>query len=94
MSNEERRTELIEALAAIEHERWGDWQSYFMGKLERLDDGRLAIPIGYEEALRKLIDTHYADLSEPMKEADRREVGRYLPLVDEYADKYVPEMRT
>jgi hypothetical protein len=74
----------IEALAAIEHQRWADWQSYFMGKLERLEDGRLVISTEYEDALRTLIETPYPDLSEEMKAADRREVGRYWSVIEQF----------
>jgi len=75
---------LFEQLADIEHQRWADWQAYFMGKLDRLDDGRLAIPVEYEEALRGLIETPFADLDEKMKEANRREVARYWGAIEAY----------
>jgi hypothetical protein len=78
------RTALVELLADVEHQKWGDWVGYFFGKLERLEDGRLAIPVAYEEALKALIDTPFADLSEEMKEADRREVRRYWPIIERF----------
>jgi hypothetical protein len=75
---------LREQLAAIEHQRWADWMAYFLGKLDRLDDGRLAIPTEYEDALRGLIEAPYADLSEEMKDADRREVERYWAVIEQF----------
>lgn len=75
---------LLEQLAAIEHDRWADWQRYFMGKLERDAEGRLVIPVAYEDALSALIETPYADLSEELKNADRREVGRYWATIEAF----------
>jgi hypothetical protein len=76
-------SELIEQLAAIEHQRWADWQGYFFSKLQRTEAGDLIVPAGYVAALQKLIDTPYAELSEEQKENDRREVRRYLHLINQ-----------
>lgn len=73
--------QLVEQLAAIEHQRWADWQGYFMDKLWQRDNGDLVIPADYARALVKLIATPYAELSEEQKENDRAEVRRYLHLV-------------
>lgn len=75
--------ELREKLAAIEHERWADWQRYFHSKCDRDPDGSLAVPPGYVAALERLIETPYADLAEDQKDNDRREVDRYWPLIEE-----------
>lgn len=74
---------LIEELAAIEHERWADWQGYFHSKCSRNDDGDLVIPAGYVAALERLLATPYAELTEDQKENDRREVRRYWHLIED-----------
>jgi hypothetical protein len=76
-----KRKELIERLAAIEHQRWADWQGYLHAKL-----------MGYTMATddynrwEKQIITSYDDLSEREKQSDRDEVERYLPLIEKYME--------
>ena len=72
---------LIETLAALEHQRWADWQSHVHSKCVRQDDGSLLIPSGLAEAWERQISTPYHKLSEREKECDRAEVRRYLPTV-------------
>lgn len=76
--------DLIEQLAAIEHERWASWQSYLHGKCERTPDGGLAIPAALVERWERQIATPYADLSDAEKASDREQVMRYWPLIEEY----------
>lgn len=78
---------LRERLAAIEHERWSDWQSYLHSKCTTLEDGSLVIPAGYVAALEAQIDTDYADLSEAQKDNDRQEVDRYWHLIEAKEDR-------
>lgn len=82
------KDELIERLAAIEHDRWGDWQKYLHSKCvpgtepytdER--DGSICIEAGYLQALERQIATPYADLSESEKQSDREQVMRYWPVL-------------
>jgi len=40
----EQYKELIEKLAAIEHERWAHWQSYLHSKCLKNENGSLTIP--------------------------------------------------
>lgn len=75
--------ELIEQLAAIEHERWADWQRYMHSKCESYSDGGLWIPAELVEHWERQIATPYAELSEREKESDREQVRRYLHLVTE-----------
>jgi hypothetical protein len=77
----ETKVELIDQLAAIEHERWADWQRYFFSKCERNGDGSLTVPAGYVDALEKQIRTSYNDLSDEERASDRGEVLRYWPYV-------------
>lgn len=73
---------LVEQLAAIEHERWADWQRYMHSRCQRNEDGSLTIPAASVAHWERQIATPYAELSEPEKESDREQVYRYLPLVE------------
>ena len=75
--------ELFEKLAAIEHERWADWQKFMHDLCEPLPDGRLVIPAEQVTRWERQIDTPYADLTETEKESDRDQVRRYWPLLRE-----------
>lgn len=73
--------ELLEKLAAIEHERWAHWQQYVHGHCESTSDGSLIIPATLAQRWQTQIDTRYADLSETEKDSDREQVRRYLPTI-------------
>ncbi len=73
--------DLLESLAAIEHERWAHWQSYIHGKGVRQPDGSLVIPAEFVNRWEKQIATKYADLDDKEKESDREQVRRYLPVI-------------
>lgn len=72
--------ELMEQLAAIEHERWADWQRYLHSKCECTTEG-LLIPYALYDRWNRQINTPYAELSEAEKESDREQVRRYAHLV-------------
>lgn len=76
-------TALIEQLAAIEHERWADWQRYLHSRCTRNEDGSLTIPAASVQHWERQIATPYSDLTEREKESDREQVRRYLHLVKE-----------
>lgn len=71
--------ELIEKLAAIEHERWADWQRWchkvLRGNNPSPEQGDIL------ERWDRQIETPYSELSEAEKESDREQVQRYLPLI-------------
>jgi hypothetical protein len=73
--------ELRERLAALEHERWSNWQRWVHKVSHRNDDGSLTIPAAYVAKWDRQIATPYAELSEAEKDADRHEVGRYWALL-------------
>lgn len=73
--------ELIEKLAAIEHERWAHWQSYLHSKCLKNDDGSLTIPAELVERWNKQIDSRYEELTEDEKESDREQVQKYFYLL-------------
>ena len=75
------KRELYERLAAIEHERWADWQRYLHSKCERNPDGLLTIPASLVAHWERQIATPYEQLSEAEKDSDREQVDRYWHLL-------------
>ncbi|MEE9611966.1 MAG: hypothetical protein V3W19_11975 [Desulfatiglandales bacterium] len=75
--------ELFEKLAAIEHERWSDWQKWVHNRCHEVSDGSLIIPGPYVKQWKRQIATPYAELSEEEKESDRDQVRRYWHLIPE-----------
>ena len=73
--------DVIDRLAAIEHERWAHWQQYMHDQGRRTDDGALVIPSELVARWSEQIATSYAKLSEAERESDREQVRRYLPAV-------------
>jgi hypothetical protein len=75
--------ELREKLAAIEHERWSDWQKWCHKVLAEnmpsdvFQDYVWPILIRWE----KQADTAYKDLSDSEKASDMEQVDRYWPLI-------------
>lgn len=76
------REDLLEALAALEHERWSHWQRYLHSKCIPGEDGSLTIPAELVTHWTAQISTPYADLSETEKESDREQVRQSLELID------------
>lgn len=73
--------ELLNSLAAIEHQRWAHWQAYLHDECEVLEDGSLKIPAELVQRWTRQIQTPYSELSEPEKESDREQVLKYLPTI-------------
>ena len=70
----------MEALAAVEHERWAHWQrtctsSAGRGMRITVDPGRIRL-----QPLAEQMATPYDALSEDEKESDQQ-VRKYLPIV-------------
>lgn len=78
---EKKQPELLEDLAAIEHERWAHWQRFMHEQGRRQPDGSLVLPADLVAKWDRLIDTPYAQLTEKERESDRDQVRRYLPTV-------------
>lgn len=76
-------TELVEQLAAIEHDRWSHWQQYVHGQCVPGSDGSLTIPADLVRRWSTQMTTPYRDLAELEKESDREQVRRYLPVIIE-----------
>lgn len=73
--------ELLEPLAAIEHERWAHWQKYLHSQCSKNNDGSLTIPSELVDRWERQLNTPYHDLSQKEKESDREQVSRYLNLI-------------
>lgn len=71
----------MEELAALEHERWANWQSFLHAQCSRGEDGSLTIPADLVRRWEGQIAASYADLSDREKESDREQVQRYLPAI-------------
>lgn len=80
------KDELIERLAAVEHERWADWQSWVHHQGHRTADGNLVLSAGTIARWERQIATKYEDLSEQERESDRAQVWRYWGLIEAYID--------
>lgn len=77
-----RAAQVMEQLAAIEHERWSHWQRYLHSQCLPADDGSLIIPAELVARWTEQMSTAYADLTEAEKESDREQVRKYLPVLD------------
>ena len=73
--------DLVEVLAAAEHERWSHWQRYLHAQCDLGPDGSLTIPADLVRRWTSQMNTTYADLSEKEKLSDREQVHRYLPII-------------
>ena len=98
-------TELVELLAAGEHEQWAGWAQAILDSEPGLSDGRKA-------AWPEMIATPYENLSEELKNKDRREVylrsqaaldyiqqqsteiERLRGEMENYGDDYVCQMKS
>lgn len=78
---DEALEQMVESLAAIEHERWSHWQRYMHSKARRGADGSLTIPADLAERWSRQMDTAYSELHEEERESDREQVRRYLGLI-------------
>lgn len=73
--------QLVDELAAVEHERWAHWQRYVHDHCERQQDGSLVIPAELAARWEAQIETPFVGLSEREKDSDREQVRRYLPVI-------------
>lgn len=73
--------ELVDELAAMEHERWAHWQRYVHDRCDRQQDGSLVIPADLAARWDAQIETRYVELTEREKDSDREQVRRYLPVI-------------
>ncbi len=67
-----------ERLAALAHEQWSGWMRYMLGKCTENPDGSITVPAGYVRALKRQMNTPYAELTEGERDSDREEADRVL----------------
>ena len=82
--NTTNEQELREQLAAIEHERWADWQKYCHRVLR--DNNPSPEQGDILERWDRQIETPYADLTELEKQSDREQVDRYWHLIQAHTN--------
>lgn len=84
--------ELMERLAAIEHERWSGWMRHLFNECEEHSGtvNLTIIPGWAVERWKRQMNTPYADLSEQEKESDRREVRKTLAALSLPAHSCAP----
>jgi len=73
--------EFIEKGADLEHQRWARWQKYVHSLCVKNPDGSLTISKDRVEHWEKEIAAPYSELTEELKEYDRKETRNYLPLI-------------
>ena len=78
---EDALDDLVEILAAKEHERWSHWQKYMHAQGIKQADGSILMPAGLITRWEKQINTEYRLLTEREKESDRDQVRKYLPVI-------------
>lgn len=81
LSAQARLEAALEALAALEHERWSHWQAHLHAHARRHPDGSLTLPTDLVLRWERQIATPYSGLSEAEKESDREQVRRTWPLL-------------
>ncbi|KAB1646479.1 hypothetical protein F8O06_07020 [Pseudoclavibacter sp. CFCC 14310] len=79
--------DLLEELAAIEHERWSHWQRYLHDQCVDGPDGSLIIPADQARRWSNQMNTPYGQLSDDERESDREQVRRYLPIIARTLDE-------
>jgi hypothetical protein len=81
--------DLKQKLAAIEHQRWADWQEYMFdcavtsGTDEGIGYRVLGWPKEQYDNWKRQIETPYAELSDKEKASDMEQVDRYWPLIEQ-----------
>lgn len=80
--------QLVEILAAIEHERWSGWMKHEFS----LQREPLTMTAESYASWNRQANTPYADLSEDEKESDRREVRKTLAAIENFLIIQHPRM--
>lgn len=86
------KDQLKEKLAAIEHERWGDWMTYLYEQGDWNDNGSFTINPQSAERWLGLISKPYSQLTPKQRASDLEQVDRYWPLIMEWVESLVNEV--
>ena len=85
---------LFEDLAAIEHERWADWQRYLHNQCNFNENrAHWYIPMNLFARWERQIETDYEDLTEKEKDSDRKQVRRYDELIKKFIHEIIEEIK-
>ena len=84
LRHEEIEGLMLEALADLEHDRWGHWQSYLHSQCIKNKDGSLTIPKELVDRWERQISTKYSELSEKEKDNDRKEARNTIEIINKY----------
>lgn len=79
-------SQLLEEIAAVEHERWSHWQRYLHEQCTLQEDGSLNIPPSLVARWTQQLDTTYAELSEEEKQSDRELAVGYIDVFKRYIE--------
>lgn len=88
MTDSHKKRKALEALAALEHERWSHWQRYLHEQCESNSDGSLTIPADLVNRWKRQMATPYQLLQEKEKKSDREVVSRDLEHLIEIVMEY------
>lgn len=75
--------DLLEAISAVEHERWAHWQRYLHEQCRVDAEGNLIIPADLARRWSRQLNTAYEDLDESEKASDRDQASTYLKVLSD-----------
>ncbi len=74
--SENKKKDIIEELAELEHDQWAHWTKYMLDNLTEDDKKRW----------KKQIDTPYPKLSEKEKDSDREWAKKALKIINKHME--------
>ena len=84
--------ELVGILAEKEHDRWAHWQKYMHERVydssQSINPHLKVIPTEDYNRWERQLNTPYSELSEKEKESDRKQVRKYLPIIEQVLTDY------
>ena len=73
---------MIEKLSKYAHDAWSGWMKHVFKKGVVNKDGTLTIPKWAVDRWKRQLKTDYKDLSNKEKESDRKEVKKFIKVID------------
>ena len=71
-------TNIVEVLAAQEHDRWSRWMEYLISKCEINANGSVTIPKEFVDHWTRQLQTDYYQLTPSERDSDRKESIRTI----------------
>jgi hypothetical protein len=75
-------SETIEKLSDVEHDSWARWMKYVFSVSKKNNDGSITIPKNKVKRWERQIKTDYEDLTDKEKETDRKEVKKFIKILN------------